>query len=256
MPDSAPRLISAFRDWFGEQLAQHGLFSAARRTFSLLREFLLDSLPSRRRQRYGDVDYDWDHRVDTTAATVTWRDRLLGMFHSPYQATDPALFHEMLANLEIDFSKFVFVDIGSGKGRVLLMAADYPFKSAIGVELLPELHRVAVENIRKYHSESQRCFAMEVICGDASEFAFPEGPLLVYLFNPLPEAGLLKLLGNLEHWNASMGSGHSPARSSDSGQPKLVVLYHNPLLEHVIRGQEWLRKLGGTHQYSIFVADE
>jgi hypothetical protein len=44
-------------------------------------EFLLDSLPSRRRRRYGDVDYDWDHRVDTTSATVNWRDRLLGLLN-------------------------------------------------------------------------------------------------------------------------------------------------------------------------------
>ena len=30
------------------------------------------------------------------------------------------------------------------------------------------------------------------------------------------------------------------------------VLYHNPLLEHVLTESGFLRKLGGTHQYSLF----
>jgi SAM-dependent methyltransferase len=242
MPDSSLRLISAFRDWFRGQLVQHGLISAAWRTCSLLWEFLLDSLPSRRRQRYGDADYDWDHRVDTTAATVTWRDRLLGLLNSPYQPTDPALFHEMLSSLKIDFSQFTFIDIGSGKGRVLLLAAEYPFRCVIGVELMPALHRVAQGNIAKYKSDSQQCFAIELICGDASEFVFPPEPLLVYLFNPLPEAGLVKLIDHLE-------------RSFERHPRALVILYHNPLLEHVLARREWLQKAGGTHQYSVFTAN-
>jgi SAM-dependent methyltransferase len=202
-------------------------------------KFLWDSLPSRRRQRFGDVDYDWDHRVDTTGATVSWRDRLLGLLHSPYQPTDPALFVEMLASLAIDFRDFTFIDIGSGKGRTLLMASDYPFRRIIGIELLPELHRVARENIAKYKSDSQRCFAIEPICGDAREFVFPLEPTVVYLFNPLPEAGLVQLLANLE-------------QSLREHPRPLIAIYHNPVLEHVLANNKWLKKTGGTHQYSIF----
>ena len=76
--------------------------------------------------------YDWDYRVDTTSATVGWRERLLGQFHSAYQPTEPALFKEMMAILKIDFQEFTFIDMGSGKGRVLLMAADYPFRRILG----------------------------------------------------------------------------------------------------------------------------
>jgi hypothetical protein len=47
--------------------------------------FLLESIPERRLRRYGDAEYDWNHRVDTTSATVGWCDRLLGAFHSPYR---------------------------------------------------------------------------------------------------------------------------------------------------------------------------
>src|SRR5271154_4483433 len=129
-----PSLISTIRGWWKQNSARDGFFSTLKRFVSTLWQFARDSTPSRRRQRYGDVEYDWDFPVDTTGATVGWRDRLLGMFHSPYQPTEPALFREMLASLlasaipssaKFDFREFTFIDIGSGKGRALLMAADY-----------------------------------------------------------------------------------------------------------------------------------
>jgi|HubBroStandDraft_4_1064222.scaffolds.fasta_scaffold123448_1 SAM-dependent methyltransferase len=242
MPDSAQGLLVAFCRWFHEQSAQNGHLPTLRRLLALLWEFLRDSLPSRRRQRYGDVDFDWDHHVDTTAATVGPRDRLLGLLHSPYQPTDPALFHEMLASLKIDFRDYVFIDIGSGKGRVLLMAAEYPFKRVIGVELLPELNRIAQQNIAGYTSNCQQCFSIGTHWADAREFVFPPEPLMIYLFNPLPEAGLMQLMSNLE-------------RSLRENPQPVFVLYHNPLLVHVLTRGKWLRKIGGTHRYSIFAAD-
>ena len=149
-----PSLITTIHRWWRENSARDGFFPTLKSFFSTLWEFARDSTPTRRRQRYGDVEYDWDFRVNTTGATVVWRDRLLGMFNSPYQPTEPALFHEMLASLRsiatIDLREFIFIDIGSGKGRALLMAADYPFRRIVGVELLPELHRVSKENIGKY----------------------------------------------------------------------------------------------------------
>ncbi len=238
-----PAVISSLSAWWLETRTRYGRLGALRQLASLVREFALDSLPSGRRQRYGDVDFDWDHRVDTTSATVGWRDRLLGLLNSPYQPTDPALFQEMLGNLAIDFSEFTFIDIGSGKGRVLLMAADYSFRRVIGVELLPELHRVAQENIAKYQTDSQRCFAIEAICGDAREFGFPDEPLVLYLFNPLPESTLAELVVNLEH---SLRKHPRP----------IFLIYHNPLLEHVLTRCDWLRKVGGTHQYAVFVAGQ
>jgi SAM-dependent methyltransferase len=237
-----PRVLGTLRQWWSEESIRIGRRAAFRRLVRLLWQFVRESTPAQRRHRYGDVDYDWDFRVDTTGATVAWQDRLLGLFHSPYQPTEPALFHEMLASLNIQFDEFTFIDVGSGKGRALLLASDYPFRKIVGVELFPALDRVARENISKYKSETQRCFAMEAMCGDASEFQFPAEPLIVYLFNPLPEAALEKMLRNLER---SLGS-----------HPRAVyVLYHNPLLEGVLSELPWLRRIGGTHQYAAFSAE-
>jgi Methyltransferase domain len=237
-------LPHAVLSWWKESSARAGFVSTLKHFIATLWEFVRESTPSRRRQRYGDVDYDWDFRVDTTSATVGWRDRLLGMFHSPYQPTEPALFREMLASLtqvnpKINLREFTFIDIGSGKGRVLLMAADYPFRRILGVELIPELHRVAKENIGKYKSDSQQCFAIDSIQGNASEFIFPPEPTVLYLFNPLPESGLAKMTSNLE-------------QSLREHPRPVFVLYHNPLLESVLTHSRVIGKITGTHQYSIF----
>jgi hypothetical protein len=230
------------RRWWQEIAQCDGRFAATRQLAAALWEFARDSTPERRRLRYGDAEYDWEHRVNTTSAAVGWRDRLLGVFHSPYQPTEASLFHEMLDALQqqtqLDFRTFTFIDMGSGKGRTLLMASDYAFRRIIGIELLPALHQAAEENLRKYQSESQKCFALESICGDASKFSFPAEPLVLYLFNPLPEAGLKQMVANLEE--------------SLRSRPRAVyVIYHNPLLEQVLRESAALKKVGGTHQYAI-----
>ncbi len=231
-------LTKTIAQWWREARVQKSFTQTALQLASKLIEFLRDSTPARKKQRYGDADYDWEQRVNTTAATVSWRDRLLGQFLSPYQPTEPSLFHEMLAALAVDFRQFTFIDVGSGKGRTLLMAADYPFQRVIGVEVIPELHAAAVRNIAAYKSDSQRCFAIESRCEDARTFTFPSGSLLLYFFNPLPEAGLMTLLSRLEH---------ALARQAQ----QVFVLYHNPELERLFAPSRW-KKLGSTHQYSIF----
>ncbi len=240
---SRPALSSTIWNCWKTNCSRYGVLTASVRLVSLLAQFLRDSTPERLRQRYGDAEYDWDYRVNTTSAALHWRDRLLGVFHSPYQPTEPALFHEMLAALQrqaaIDFRGFTFLDFGSGKGRTLLMASDYPFRRIIGVELLPALHAVAAENIGKYHADSQKCTDLCSICADATQFVLPVEPLILYLFNPFPEEGLRRVLANID-------------QSLRSNPRPFYLLYHNPLLESSLAQDPQLRKLFGTHQFSIF----
>ena len=240
-----PGILAAVRQYWREFASDCGPLAATRALLVAFSAFLRDSTPFHLRQRYGDADFDWDYRVNTTSGGIAWRDRLLGAFHSPYQPSEPALFHEMLdelhAHTNLDFSQFTFVDLGSGKGRALLMASDYPFRRIVGVELLRTLHQAALQNIAKYKSDAQKCFAMESICGDATIFPLPDGPLVVFLFNPFPEAGMRQALTNFE--------------SSLRTNPRPIhVLYHNPLLERDFSAVPALRKIAGTHQYSIFSA--
>lgn len=238
-----PRILQTVWQWWSHAAAYEGSVGATRRLFGVLWEFIRDSTPERLRQRFGDVDYDWDYRVNTTSGAVGWRDRLLGMFHSAYQPTELVAFHEMIGALDrqvnLQFRDFTFLDLGSGKGRTLLMASDYPFRRIVGVELLQSLHEIAQENLTKYKSESQKCFALESICANATDFPFPDGPLVVFLFNPFPESGMRRMAANLGQ--------------SLRAQPRQVyVLYHNPLLEYALSESTSLRKIAGAEQYSVF----
>jgi SAM-dependent methyltransferase len=231
----------ALRCWWRDETRANGSARAASLLVRNLWSFVRESTPERRRQRYGDMEYDWDHRVNTTSGTVGWRARLLGLFHSPYQPTEPALFREMMASLPIEFDTFTFVDLGSGKGRTLLMASEYPFRKIVGVELIDELHRAAEENIRAYRSPTQRCQHIESILADAREFEFPEDPLVLYLFNPLPHPAFSEVLLRLR-------------KSVERVPRKVWIVYHNPLLERVIGEGTVFVKVGGTEQYSLYSA--
>ena len=233
------QLWSAFRRWWREQSRQKGVVGASTALARDLWDFVRESTPERRRQRYGDMEYDWENRVNTTSGTVGWRARLLGLFHSPYQPTDPALFREMMASLPVEFDQFTFVDLGSGKGRTLLMASEYPFRRIVGVELIAELHRAAEENIRAYQSATQRCAQIESVLADAREFKLPKEPLVLYLFNPLPERALSEVLQRLE-------------KSLAQAPRPVWIVYHNPLLETVLGASSYLEKAGGTSQYSVY----
>ncbi|HZU22794.1 MAG TPA: class I SAM-dependent methyltransferase [Terriglobales bacterium] len=121
----------------------------------------------------------------------------------------------------------------------MLLASEYPFHRILGIELLPELHREALHNIARYSSPTQQCTAIESHCANASNFEFPPEPLVLYLFNPLPEPDLAAFISRLEDSLRLM--------------PRSVYLiYHNPLLEHVLARSRVLRKIGGTHQYAIY----
>jgi len=237
--ENKPSLPESLQLWWKHHMAEHGFGSTLRALCAELWAFFRDSAPEARRRRYGDVEYDWENRVDTTSATVGWRDRLLGHFHSPYQPTEPELFHQMLLSLHINLADFTFIDLGSGKGRTLMMASTYPFRRIFGLELLPELNRIALENLRKYKSPSQKCFCLEAACGDAQTFEFPAEPTVLYLFNPLPYAGLARVIANL-------------ALSLEAHPRKVFVLYHNPEHEEVLAQCSGLRRSAGTHQYTIF----
>lgn len=240
-----PTVLSAVTHYWRDIADREGSLAATRAVFGAIAEFVRDSTPERRRQRFGDAEYDWDYRVNTTSGAVGWRDRLIGTFYSAYQPTEPVLFHDMVEGWAeitgLDLREFTFLDLGSGKGRTLLMASDYPFRRIVGVELLPRLHGIAQQNLAAYKADSQRCFAVESVCGDATSFPLPDGPLLVYLFNPFSGSILKRAVKNLE--------------DSFRGNPRpMHVLYHNPEHENVLVESPVLKKVAATHQYAIFVA--
>lgn len=93
---------------------------------------------------------------------------------------------------------YVFLDIGCGKGRAMLLASELPFREVVGVELNAGLVRAAEENLKRWRELDRARCSMRCAQGDATEVELPEGRLLVYLYNPFQEIVLRGLLQRLE----------------------------------------------------------
>ena len=85
----------------------------------------------------------------------------------------------------IDHSQYTFVDFGSGKGRVLLLASEYSYNKVIGIEFSRTLHLVAENNIKIWQRLGRiKCRNIHSTCIDATEFNLPQEPLVLFFFTP------------------------------------------------------------------------
>jgi SAM-dependent methyltransferase len=201
---------------------------------------LLELLPWQRKARFGDLDYDWEHSVDTTRSNVSMGVQFLtGLMARPYFATEPWLFEQIMQAISVNFSQFTFIDLGCGKGRVLMMASDYPLQRIIGVEFMPDLHRVAQKNITSYSNDRQRCYQLETVCVDARDFLFPPEPLVAYLFNPFSESTFAQVLENLRH-------------SVEQTPRPVYIAYRFTEFEGLLAQATWLEKIAGAEQWAVY----
>jgi hypothetical protein len=177
------------------------------------------------------VRFDQLHGTDTAENVQLASLKLAGdsWVHSRnYQGTDENDFVTMLAALQIRFQEFVLVDIGSGKGKALLLASRYPFKRIVGVEFAAALHEIARKNIEIYRDSEQVCFDIESICMDATQYELPHDPTVLMLFNPFEEPIMRRFVANLEE---SLRAAPRP----------LYLLYLNPRQAHVVDESRLLR---------------
>jgi Acetyltransferase (GNAT) domain len=150
-----------------------------------------------------------------------------------YEATPISFFHSLLAKLPIDYPRTVFVDFGSGKGRTLLLASHYPFRSIIGIEISPALCQIALDNINKYRSRRQQCSDISIVCKGIDEFEYAglatSGHILVYIFNPCSASVLAPAMQRL-------------SRLVSQGV-SVTVVYLNPVWLEVLTEAAWLKQI-------------
>ncbi len=157
-----------------------------------------------------------------------------------YLPTRPARARETLRDLPIrDHLEYVFVDLGSGKGRMLFLAAEFPFYSVEGVEFAVELHTKALENIARCRHVRRKCDRIRSINIDAVDYNFPLRNLVIYLFNPFGPEVLRKVLDNL-----SANLKEHPRH--------LILALTTPDSADVIEGLSWLSCYRKTPHYHIY----
>lgn len=113
-----------------------------------------------------------------------------------YQPVSYYDFIPFLNSIPIRPQRDVFLDFGSGMGRALCLAARYPFRSVIGVEISPELCAIAQENLVRFRPKLL-CQDVRVFNLDAAEYPVPGEVSVIYFFHPFFGNVLTKVLQNI-----------------------------------------------------------
>ena len=138
-----------------------------------------------------------------------------------------------------DLSRYRFIDMGSGKGRMLFVAAEFPFRGVVGVEFSKTLHEEALANLARYRHSSQHCRTIESVHANAMEYEFPEENLVVYMFNSFGPEVLGRMLKNLEH-------------SLERKPRHVVVVMLWPENSELVAGMPWMKEYRKTRRYHVY----
>jgi SAM-dependent methyltransferase len=113
-----------------------------------------------------------------------------------YALTPASVFRKLLN--KINFSKdSAFVDLGCGKGKILLFAAEYGFKRVTGIEFTKELSECSKKNISIYKNKTGLKADIEVVHSDVVDYEIKDDDNVFYLFNPFDDIILGKVLDNI-----------------------------------------------------------
>ncbi|HEX4772191.1 MAG TPA: class I SAM-dependent methyltransferase [Bryobacteraceae bacterium] len=140
-------------------------------------------------------------------------------------------------------SDYTYIDLGSGKGRTLFVAAELPFRQIIGVEFSKKLHEIAGANVRTFSWGKRRCCEITCLHMDAAEFKFPEGPLILYMFNPFGAGTMQRVLKNL-------------AKSLGREPRHVVVVLLWPRCGDQVASLEGMRLVSKDEHHEIFEAHD
>jgi SAM-dependent methyltransferase len=149
-----------------------------------------------------DASFDRSFGTDTAGSVApenlgiaeqTARERAILYLPSPARVT-----RWMLDHVGVEHCDFSFVDLGCGKGRVLLVASEYPFQRVVGVDISAELSAIARANAAKHRARSRSRTEIAVVTTDATQFDFPKSNLLLHLYHPFDPTVTDAVLSNLE----------------------------------------------------------
>lgn len=201
-----------------------------------------------RHRHVHDRAFDREHGTDTSGVLAL--DEMSAPEASkrgavPYEATPPEIFEHLLEQAGVgDPAGLTFIDIGSGKGRTLLMASLAGFARAEGVELSAELHHIACRNIEGFRLRNGQADISSML-GDAREYSFPQKPTVCFLNNSLSEDILAEVVDRIE------------ASLIDDPRPFTVIYYHSDHAEVLAERPGWHKIAEGfwvdpSHHFTTF----
>jgi SAM-dependent methyltransferase len=186
---------------FGNAFRTHGPWRTVRILGKRLhRDFFPATVPTH--------PFDLEHGVDTSG--LLFAEHLAsGHAHddhiNAYWGSAPSGFRgilerwqQALTGTPHGIEDYTFLDIGCGKGRVLMLASDAPFQRILGVELSPALTAIAESNIAKWGTAPHPCSDIHVMNVDALAAPIPDSPVVLYIYNSFNLYVMLPLLERLQ----------------------------------------------------------
>jgi 16S rRNA G966 N2-methylase RsmD len=174
---------------------------------------LLSTAPRRAREKTAHLLFEGRYGVDTAGRTYLHSFDLHSDERVYYVPANWLTLRRVLRPRDVSNSD-VFIDLGSGKGRMVLEAARYPFSRVIGVELAEPLHNVARANVGAARMR-RRCNNIQLICCDVLDYDIPDDVSVVFLNNPFRGAIFEQVIENL-------------IASHDRRPRKIRIIYYNP----------------------------
>lgn len=147
------------------------------------------------------------------------------MHAGAYEATQARVLRRLIRKLDLP-KEGAFVDLGSGKGRALLIAAQLGFARIVGVEFSRRLCEIARENVKAFRQKAQTASRVEIVESDVANYPIGPEDKVFYLYNPFDEVILAKFLSNL--------------RTSVAQFPRKVWLIYNHPIRHEVIDQSHL----------------
>jgi SAM-dependent methyltransferase len=176
--------------------------------------------------------FDKKYGTDTAGSIPLWqldvtsKNAKLGHRYQPIRED---VFRSCIHRIEVNPSSYVFIDLGCGKARTLIVAAQLGFAQVIGVEFARELADVAKKNLRLLNIRNGT-----IIHGDAAEYKFPDSDFVLYMYNPFLADVMSKVIHRLEEF------------CTKHPQRRIFVIYHNPLFADVIDRAPFLQRLAAV----------
>jgi SAM-dependent methyltransferase len=112
-----------------------------------------------------------------------------------YQPISYKAFDLALNSIQYDAND-VFVDLGCGMGRAVILAGLRAMRRVIGVEISAKLCALARRNVENAQAHL-RAAVVEIVEADAREYHLPDNSTILLLFNPFDEPILRQVLENV-----------------------------------------------------------
>lgn len=145
-----------------------------------------------------------------------------------YAGSQPSVLREALRALP-PLGTYAFVDLGCGKGRPLLVASEFSFRDILGVEMSPDLAKIAEHNASIIAERFPERKLIRVAVGDASNFPIPSGDVVLFLYNPFSAELIAKVVQGIE---AALEVEHR----------SIYIVYYNPTAAHCFDASSHLRR--------------